>query len=130
MAAPKTKPVRPFVTRTAVLKAVRDNLLSIEQWVRMRHWDKAAEYAARAEALIELLEVDDCGSVGGFDKLRRQLESLGRGPRNLQQRMEWLAGLDEEPPILFHLREAADWLDNNECEALSGQIRQVLRTLK
>ena len=40
---------------------------------QMTQWDVTSpgytvEYAAKAEALIELLEVHDCGSVGGFDK--------------------------------------------------------------
>jgi hypothetical protein len=33
----------------------------------MNPGERVGKYIAKAEALIELLEIHDCGSVGGFD---------------------------------------------------------------
>lgn len=48
----------------AMLNQYRDNL---NQSTSVHDAGQIAGYAHRAEALIELLEIHDCGSVGGFD---------------------------------------------------------------
>ena len=50
------------------------------------HYDDASKYNHKAAALIELLEIHNCGSVGGFDVAQN---SLGQN-RTLRQRYEWL----------------------------------------
>ena len=59
--------VRP-IKRSTILRNIADHLRGELQWSRSGHWDNAWKYAQQAIALIELLEVDDCGSVGGFDR--------------------------------------------------------------
>ena len=51
-----------------VLDQIADYLCSIEQWKNKECYDNACKYFHKAEALIELLEDHNCGSVGGFDK--------------------------------------------------------------
>jgi hypothetical protein len=38
------------------------------QWSHSRNFDYVYQYQSQAEALIELVEVHDCGSIGGFSK--------------------------------------------------------------
>jgi hypothetical protein len=53
-------------TRRQILSDILDCFQGMYQWVcSPEHYSK---YAHKAEALIELLEVVDCGSVGGFDR--------------------------------------------------------------
>lgn len=52
--------------RIDTLQRTFDCFQQITQWVPF-NLSSAYKYASEAEALIELLEVDDCGSVGGFD---------------------------------------------------------------
>jgi hypothetical protein len=42
-----------------------------------------AKYAYKAQALIEMLEIHDCGSVGGFGNGHT-------GSHNLENRYQWL----------------------------------------
>lgn len=53
--------------RQTILKAALFNLEQVKQWADMGLYGNAAKYSAKAEACIELLEVADCGSTGGFD---------------------------------------------------------------
>lgn len=91
----KKRPVRGWITRETILKNAEDCLRQSRQW--LEHADGegglgfALEYQNRAKALIELLEVDDCGSVGGFDRRRGQPEE-----RSLRKRLEWLKSLQIE----------------------------------
>jgi hypothetical protein len=62
---------------------MRDHLNAIEFWQKQEDWDRVVFYRAKLAALVELLEIYDCGSIGGF----------GEGqPRNqtLPQRSDWL----------------------------------------
>lgn len=119
------KPVNRTITREAIVDRLQSALQQVDQWVAMKHYENAARYAAKAEALIELLEVDDCGSVGGFDKARGQNERMRQ---SLHDRYVWLTNLPVTMPIEAVLLPAADWLDANKQEALSGQLRQIIRT--
>jgi hypothetical protein len=42
-------------------------ILDLKEGFRMGPGEWVGTYIAKAEALIELLEIHDCGSVGGFD---------------------------------------------------------------
>ena len=53
------------VNRLYVLQTIFEHFQQITQWIP-QHYDSAAEYESKADALIELLEVADCGSVLAF----------------------------------------------------------------
>jgi hypothetical protein len=55
-----------MIERIVILNAIFSNFQQITQWLPS-NIENAAEYMHKAEALIEILEVDDCGSVGGYD---------------------------------------------------------------
>jgi len=55
------------ITFDTILRTIADDFRAIDQWAGDRDYSRAHEYAARAEALIELVEVQVCGSIGGFD---------------------------------------------------------------
>lgn len=89
--------VNASIDRDAVLTAIHDNIRMVAQWEKMQDFATAAHYQARAQALIELLEVDDCGSVGGFDKARGQPSMpLNLGP-SILPRFKWLCSLKTAP---------------------------------
>ena len=52
------------VKRSTVLNAIFANFQMATQWPANV---EGKDYIAKAESLIELLEVADCGSTGGFD---------------------------------------------------------------
>ena len=71
------------LTVQGVLDQIEDDLVSRDQWAESKHYDNAAEYQYKAEALIDLLEVDLCGSIGGF--------APGQPPcYGVDQRFVWL----------------------------------------
>ena len=61
----------PSIDRLLILEKIGDCLQSIIQWSKLPNstfWTtQAAEYSIRAQTLIELLEVADCGSRGYLD---------------------------------------------------------------
>lgn len=74
------------IQRSLVLDQIKLELTVAAQWKDRINTDCAGFYVRglhKAEALIELLEIADCGSVGGFDKGQPR-------PRNLLDRYEWL----------------------------------------
>ena len=54
------------MSREKTLQRIFSHFQQMTQWV----WtpDNYAKYYNKAESLIETLEIEDCGSVGGFDK--------------------------------------------------------------
>ena len=54
------------VSRGLILQSIFDDFQQITQW--NDDYVGRLEYTHKAEALIEVLEITDCGSVGGFDK--------------------------------------------------------------
>lgn len=52
--------------RIKILQMIFNSFQQMTQWVTTSP-SSYAEYHNQAKALIELLEVEDCGSVGGFD---------------------------------------------------------------
>ena len=63
----KTKRTKKSPSRKEILTEILDCFQGMFQWLTTlpEHYTK---YANQAEVLIELLEVVDCGSVGGFDR--------------------------------------------------------------
>jgi hypothetical protein len=53
--------------RIIILNNIFGYFQQITQWLP-NNMENCAEYQIKAEALIEYLEVLDCGSTGGFDK--------------------------------------------------------------
>jgi len=56
------------VTNETIKEDIRDTIVQIEQWHDMGIISNYAEHVIKLEILVEILEVDNCGSVGGFDK--------------------------------------------------------------
>lgn len=123
------RPVNPSISRATILRAARSAQAQVAQWAGMGDHARAAEYQARMDALVGLLETDDCGSTGGFDKRRGQpdtyrLPSVDRPAA----RLDWLEGLPAPSEVEIALAPAAAWLDANQQEALSGSLRQLMRS--
>ncbi len=55
------------INRNTILKAIKDELLSAKQW-SVNGLEFKLFHRYKAESLIELLEINDCGSTGGFDQ--------------------------------------------------------------
>jgi hypothetical protein len=53
--------------RITILQEIFSHFQQMTQWITTSP-DNYSEYFNKALGLIELLEVEDCGSVGGFDK--------------------------------------------------------------
>lgn len=53
--------------RNKILKNIAQDLTQAVQWIATSP-ENYVKYLTRAEAFIEFLEIEDCGSVGGFDK--------------------------------------------------------------
>ena len=53
--------------RIKILNDIFSNFQQITQWLP-NNIDNASKYMFKAESLIEILEVDDCGSIGGYDQ--------------------------------------------------------------
>jgi len=62
--------------RIKILNEIFDNFHQIMQWLP-DNIDTATEYMFKAEALIEMLEADDCGSVGGYDPKSPVIDETG-----------------------------------------------------
>lgn len=52
--------------RVIILQSIFEDFQQVSQWLPHQLY-KAVKYTAQAEGLIELMEIEDCGSVGGFD---------------------------------------------------------------
>ena len=49
------------------LKRIKEKLDLVEQWLKHESHERVLKYHNHAEALIELLEVYNCGQIGGYD---------------------------------------------------------------
>lgn len=88
------KPVNASIARTAIIEKLDHHLQQVQQWSSLGSYALAAEYAAKADALIDLLETDDCGSYGGFDVKRGQPSTSSfPGKDRLTVRAEWVKNL-------------------------------------
>lgn len=78
------KKKRKSPNRVTILKDIFDDLCMIVQWEGMKNCpENVVEYHYRAQAMIELLEVHDCGSTGGYDTNQPTA-------RNIFDRWDWL----------------------------------------
>lgn len=55
------------IQRITILNEIFSCLLQIIQWLP-NNIDNASNYMLKSEVLINLLESEDCGSIGGFDR--------------------------------------------------------------
>jgi len=73
-----------MIPKRAIIETIAHHFAMIRQWRDMStsSLESATGYYYKAVALIEVLEVDDCGSVGGFgnehaiNKLKGKYDSL------------------------------------------------------
>lgn len=58
------------ISYSFVAKQIKDELQQVEQWKELGYdtINSAGEHYKKLEALVELLEVYNCGYVGGYDK--------------------------------------------------------------
>ena len=85
--------VPPPVPYAVVLKQIADCLQQKQQWLDMDDPARGFEYHSAAEALVALLEVHNCGSIGGFDIVGKGMDRRDQQAENdgkLQSRFEWL----------------------------------------
>ena len=75
-----------MITRKTILIQIGEHLTSMNQWVLYENYDYASKYANKAESLIELFEVYDCGSIVGYDEGQHELMPQA----SLHQRFSWL----------------------------------------
>lgn len=78
-----------------IVDEIADNLTCATQWrdapFNLNWASNVVNYLCRAEALIELLEVAYCGSVGGFDVVgEMRQEKLPKYRKDLEGRYKWL----------------------------------------
>jgi hypothetical protein len=79
-----TQTAAPPIAREVILNRIGDEFGMVIQWARCPGtWSRAAGAYEMAKCLIEILEVEDCGQVGGFDKDQPP-------PRRLFDRWDWL----------------------------------------
>ena len=74
------------IRRINVLNQIGDYFQNVIQCAPLKtpgDSENVTKYLHKAEALIEFLEIRDCGSFGGFDKGQPY-------PRNLFSRWDWL----------------------------------------
>jgi hypothetical protein len=100
--------------RLAILQTIFEHLQLVAQWMPNHlmgadYSYRSIEYLQKAEALMELLEVHDCGSVGGFDeealeKYATPMKPDGSGGKpsslNFYQRFVWLVDKHGHRPQL------------------------------
>lgn len=73
----------------ALLKEIEDHFKMLDQDLRLGWYTEVGQHYTAAEALIEVLEVYDCGSVGGFSKGQDRERAEGRS--GLNYRFKFLA---------------------------------------
>lgn len=52
--------------RIEILNRIFGHFQQVTQWMP-NHIDTASKYIFKAESLIEKLEIEDCGQIGGYD---------------------------------------------------------------
>lgn len=55
------------MNRDTILREIEANFNCVIQWAKCFDYERASHYSSKAEGLIELLENEDCGSIGGYD---------------------------------------------------------------
>jgi len=64
------------MNRLTILQEIFDNFQQMSQWIIISPESYAKHYH-KAEQLIEMLEVEDCGFIGGFDKKNPLVNETG-----------------------------------------------------
>jgi len=76
-----------MITNRTIKREIRSCIQQIEQWDNIDNIDIKHRYVNELETLVELLEVDNCGSVGGFDKGQQR---HARHKPDLIDRAKWV----------------------------------------
>ena len=71
-----------MIPRQTIVEKLVEHKEAMEQWLENTDLEEAVDYKIKMEALMELLETFDCGSVGGFDK--------NQTDRTFEGRYKWL----------------------------------------
>lgn len=80
-------------SRLVLLKEIGSCLLQSIAWYEpLVSIESSLKYVHQAEVLVEVLEVHDCGSIGGFDAGMDKMKSY-----NLFERYEWLYKKHDDP---------------------------------
>lgn len=76
-------------TRLTILLKILECFQSIIEWGNsLDQYEAQNKYSNKAESLIELLEVLDCGSIGGYDKATLKIANLNNSNRPFLNRFE------------------------------------------
>lgn len=75
----------PRVPLETILSTARDHLDGVGRWVDQDRFDLAADYYSKAKGLVELAEVQTCGSYGGYGRGQTASDRA-----TLHTRIEWL----------------------------------------
>lgn len=74
-----------------ILREVEEDLDQVTRWRLHEEWHASVTRCyCRAEALIELLEVEHCGATGGFGVFRGRTQQGSKYAIGLRGRLEWL----------------------------------------
>lgn len=94
------------VRRQTILWQIEELLSEADGWARNKRFDRYhAEHTlcciAQAEILIDLLEILDCGSTGGYGQMNRRGKLIAQdrimpGKRTLIDRWKWLKAMPME----------------------------------
>jgi hypothetical protein len=69
-----------------ILKEADQCIVNHKSWAASENYDNAFQYQQQAEALIAIVEVFNCGSVGGYDKG----QDVNGVRQTLRSRLKWL----------------------------------------
>jgi len=77
-----------------VFEKIEEHFRGIDGWAEMKNYENTAKYVFKAESLIELLEVDTCGSIGGFGPGQQESKKYDNPWKfvndNLYNRSKWM----------------------------------------
>ena len=73
------------VSLEALCDLARGAIASAKQWDSLQHADVVLKDMIKAEAIIEIVEVEDCGSIGGFSDGMDKLAN-----HTVEQRVDFL----------------------------------------
>lgn len=76
-----------------IFDTIEHDFAMVKQWKGLECWDWVIHYETRIQCLIELIEVLDCGSHGGFDSRDPMRGKHGYKTKGLRSRFEWLKTL-------------------------------------
>lgn len=78
-----------MVTNKTIKDEIKKAIEGMEQWSDMGLPEYIYKYSVRLKTLVELLEVDNCGSVGGYDK-GQNIKGNHYSADNLINRAKWV----------------------------------------